>query len=942
MGCNPGAPHGIVDEIFGINTGNLFFRGASMNVLRWARGYRTHCYVVLAAGFLAGQPIPEQKLPARLEMTISLPDYRLEYFPRAHVPGQRPLVLALGGGAAKGIAHVGVLQRLQEEGFAIDGIVGTSMGACIGSMYASGYSGPSLQDLLEKVDLGALLLDRQHRFPGETLWEQENERTTFLSLDYKPGVGFSFSPGTSPGLDLKRALQILLSRGLMYADDSFDNLRVPFRAVSTNLQTGRASVPGSGDLVTAVRASMCVPGLFSPVLIENQQHVDGMLVQNLPVELARSRFPGSIIVAVEVGRGLEAVRQNSILGIAFRSLDVSIEERTELSRKAADVLLRPRTEKIPHLEFHELVGTAVREGRDSVDRSLDEIEDRVYGPAGAVAAPGGPLRIQAPDGIRERLAEIAVGTLPGGDRAIRHYLRLLRRVHATGLAQKAEIRFSGEAATLVVEPFPLLRKIVVQASPEWRQLISEDMAQAGVKEGATFNPVAFGRALDAFFLQATFQGRPLVDVMGTRFDPESGALLVCVGENKLDRIRIAGGILSRGQTSYLSALLKPFEGEPLDAKVLAKNLLLAEKRLGLEELRMEADPNGSGQGILVTPIPDEKVVLDAALAYESTWQTQGSINVHVNRIWGSDFNAGLNIGTNKLWSGVGMHVARVLGRWPRLGVEASGELFEHHFISGGFHSPFLVDPEVTRLDGRTLREQKVEVGVFMRYGVDDRGLISVNGSRSWTSIQPDLPSSSRTRMDQIQLRMEWDSFDRYLFPTEGLLIRVRVGQGWQNENGPQTRAYQFAYVRTRHLWRLGNPVSLEEDLEAGLGRDVPLARWYSVGGPAFLSGSPSAGFLTQNFAMFRLGLPLHVTKQFGWNVQVVPRIDAGYLGAGKAERIRGGAFVKGGGVSLRSEIGRWFCEVAVGRWYSSEPTSHEKARINILFGAHPFDLWRRR
>lgn len=894
--------------------------------------------VMAGGGLWGGEPASGRVL----QLKVVPPDYRLEYFPRVYAPGQRRLILALGGGAAKGIAHVGVLQRLQEEGLVIDGIAGTSMGACIGSLYATGYSGPSMQVLLEKVDIGALLLDRQHRFPGETLWEQENERTTFLSLDYKPGIGFSFSPGSSPGLDLKRALQILLSRGLLYANDSFDNLRVPFRAVSTNLQTGRASSPSNGDLATAVRASMCVPGLFNPVMMGNQQHVDGMLVQNLPVEVGRSQFGDGVVVAVEVGRGLEAVRQSSILGLAFRSLDVSVEERTEISRRAADLLLRPQTDKIPHLEFHELVGLAVRAGRVSLDTALEGLERQIYGPGGEALAPGGEITVEAPDVIRHQLNELAERTLLGGARLNRDYLRLLRRIHAAGLVQSAEIRFTAKGVVLAAEPYPSIQKLDIQASAEWLRLVEGILKKEGVVEGAVFNPVAFGRALDAFFLEATLLGRPMVDVMGTRFEPDTGLLTLCIREGTPDRIRVAEGILSKGQTTYLQNLLKPSEGRPFDALYLTRRFLLAEKRLGLEEMRVDSDPTNPGRILVATPIPDDKIVFDVALAYESTWQAQGSANIRVNRLWGSDLSVRVDACTNKLWDGGGLHVAHAFGRWPRLGFEVSGEVFEHHFISGEFQAPYLVDSEVSKLNGRTLREQKIDVGLSVRVGMEDRGLISLTGSRSWAWIQPDLAAAPKPRLDQVQLRGEWDSFDRYLFPTEGFLIRARLGQGWQTENGLGSRSYHFAYLRTRHLWRTGSWGSVEEDLEAGLGWDLPIARWYTVGGPAFLAGSPSAGFLTQNFAMLRLGLPFHVTKRFGVNVQVVPRVDAGYLGSATAGRLRDAAFVKGAGVSVRSEIGRWFCELAIGRWFSTDAIALDRTRINILLGAHPFDLWGRR
>jgi predicted acylesterase/phospholipase RssA len=888
---------------------------------------------LLPGGLVAQAPGPG------LAMTVDPPDYRLEVFPRAHAPGQRPLVLALGGGAAKGIAHVGVLQRLQEEGLAIDGIAGTSIGACIGSLYASGYSGEAMEELLEKVDLGAILLDRQHRFPGETLWEQESELRTLLSFDFRPSTGFSFFPGSSAGLDLKRALQVLLCRGLVEAETSFDRLRVPFRAVSTNLQTGRADAPVRGDLPTVVRASMCVPGLFSPVLLGSHQHVDGMLVQNLPVETARTLSRDGVVMAVEVGGSLDTVRQNSILGIAFQSLDVSVEERTEISRRAADLLVRPATSRIPYLEFHQQVRAAVREGRNAFDEHLDELEGRLYGAEGQAQAPGGPLRVEAPEPLRTRLAALAASTLPAGSRQKRHYLRLLRRIHAAGLASRAGLRFDPEGPCLTAEPFPVLQRVELQAGA-WASLADKELKAAGVREGEAFNPMALGRALDTFYLEATLQGHPLVNVKGTGFDPGTGTLRIQVGEVVPSQVLVTPGILSEGQTDYLRTLLKPFEGRSLDVIAFAKSCLLAEKRLGLEELHLDAAPAGNGgSAIQATPIPDERTTVVAAVAYESTWRTQGAVDVHANRFLGTDLGVGLSASTDRLWDRVALHLNRSIGRWPRLGVTLSLLDEQHHLFAQAGEAPFLLDPAVPAGSGRTLRERRAELGLGWRVGMEDRGLLALDLSRGWATFQPGLEGADLPRMDQVQVRWEWDSFDRILFPTEGFLVRTRFAQGWRDGKGPEPRSYRVAYLRARNLTRLGIWGSLEEDLEAGLGWDAPLARWYSVGGPSFLAGTPSSGYLTPNFAMGRVGLPLHVVNVFGVNVQVVPRVDAGYLGASQANRLRDAAFVKGAGVGLRSEIGRWFCEMDLGRWSSTQTSPSDRTRVNFLFGGHPFDLW---
>ncbi|MDR3670725.1 MAG: patatin-like phospholipase family protein [Holophaga sp.] len=902
---------------------NPFWRGGLVGLL-------------LGAGLAAGAA--EAMAPLRL--VVTQPDYRLECFPRVRQPGQRQLLLALGGGAAKGIAHAGVLQRLQEEGLPPDGIAGTSMGAFMGAMYSTGYSGFAIEALLNKVDMGALLLDREHRSPGETLWEQENENVSFLSVELRPGAGVEFSPGSSPGLELKRALEILLARGSMQASGAFDRLRVPFRAVSTNLQTGRADAPAQGELATAVRASMSIPGVFRPVLLNGEQHLDGMLVQNLPVETARSMAPAGVVAAVEVGSRPDKVQQTSLLGIAMRTLDVSVEERTRISREAADLLLRPSTDTISYLDFHQTVAAAVREGRAAFDQNLDQLERLLYGPEQELPAPSGPVQVLAPEPLRSQLEELARATLPAGPRVRRHYLRLLRRAYAAGLVQNAELRWVDGRMEWAAEPFPVLRRIDIQAPREWAGLVARKLQKERLDLGTPFNPVALGRALDGCLLDATVQGHPLLHADGTRFDPATGTLVIAVGEYTLSTIRVDAGTLSPARSRYLEHLFQPFQGHPLQAKDFTLQLMMAEKRLGLEEIQLSHEAGTTNSELRATPVPNDRVTVEGTLAYETTWQMQGSLQARAQRLLNTDLGFRLHVSSDRIWTGESLALARPLDTWPRVAWEARVQQLEHHFLYQPLAAPLEASGFPEALSGRTLRARILGLGLSARGGPEDRGLLRLEASHSWDDLQPSGTGLSLPRLEQLMLQGELDTFDRYLFPTQGTLLRVRLGQGWQTASTAATdRAYQLSYARLRHLQSLGAWGSLDGDLETGAGWHLPLSQWYSVGGPDFLAGTPSGAFYSPNFVMARVGMPVHVLTAFGVHLQFAPRLDAGYIGASSPGQMRAGERVRGAGVTLRSELGRWYCEFAAGRWSSTGPDQGERIRLNVLLGAHPFDLW---
>jgi len=208
--------------------------------------------------------------------------------------------------------------------------------------------------------------------------------------------------------------------------------------------------------------------MFAPVIIEGHQHVDGAVVQDLPVETARGLDPEAVVLAVVTSKSSERIRQTNLLGLLTRVLQVSVGERTRVSEQAADVLVQAETAELPRLQFQAHLAEAVAAGRRAFDLNLAALERASYGPAGEEPAPGGALTLKAPEALKTRLEALAADCLPPGPRLRRHYLRLLRRIHAGGLAQRAELRFGPGGPVLEAEPYPQVRKLELQVPDTWR------------------------------------------------------------------------------------------------------------------------------------------------------------------------------------------------------------------------------------------------------------------------------------------------------------------------------------------------------------------------------------------------------------------------------------------------------------------------------------------
>jgi len=265
----------------------------------------------------------------------------------------RPRVgLVLSGGGARGAAHVGVLKVLEEMQVPIDAIAGTSMGAVVGGLYASGLSASQIDAVLHDVDWADVLGDRPPR-QDISFRRKEEDRNFLVRLPLGlRGGEFRLPKGLVQGQRLNDLFRKLtLPAGTI---DDFDALPTPFRALATDLETGERIVLHSGDLATAMRASMSVPGVFVPVEREGRLLVDGGLADNLPVDVARS-MGVDVLIVVDTGFPLLARDKLSTVPIiSNQMLAILIRRNSELQRASvtdSDVLIDPALATASSFDF---------------------------------------------------------------------------------------------------------------------------------------------------------------------------------------------------------------------------------------------------------------------------------------------------------------------------------------------------------------------------------------------------------------------------------------------------------------------------------------------------------------------------------------------------------------------------------------------------------------
>ena len=321
-------------------------------------------------------------------------------------PPRPKIGLVLGGGGARGAAHIGVLKYIEEIGLPVDYIVGTSMGSIIGGLYALGYSPDELQKLIGGINWGRYMSNKVNRrdissadknrrstylitipFNSGELFDKlkdkrdkdvEDEENTGESTDEgesNSGISFISSLPSSfvSGADL---LNLFNSLCIGYQDPiDFNELPIPFACVATNLTTGEAAVLRSGRFPEAIRASMAIPGVFSPVNIDGQLLADGGLVNNFPADICRE-MGADIIIGIEVAQGMvkDVNKLQSIPQLASQLKNIMVKGKNEENRKICNVYFRPEVNDFGMLSFTPAaIDTIVQRGYDHASNYRDQL-----------------------------------------------------------------------------------------------------------------------------------------------------------------------------------------------------------------------------------------------------------------------------------------------------------------------------------------------------------------------------------------------------------------------------------------------------------------------------------------------------------------------------------------------------------------------------------------
>jgi NTE family protein len=254
-------------------------------------------------------------------------------------PGGPTIALVLGGGSAKGFAHVGVIRVLEQEKIPIRMIVGTSVGSLIGGIYASNPDSFQLEWTAFKIDKSDIL------------------DVSIVNSKWGPVQGTRLEAFVDQTVTVKRV----------------EDTKIPFYPVATDINTGETVTLEKGSLAKAIRASSAIPGIFVPVTFGNRKLVDGGVTNNIPCDIAKNKG-ADIVIAVNLSKDVRDNNITSLIGIIGQSANIMMHENSRAKLQYADVVLEPDTKGVSMFDFSQKK-TLMEEGIKAARKAIPKIRE---------------------------------------------------------------------------------------------------------------------------------------------------------------------------------------------------------------------------------------------------------------------------------------------------------------------------------------------------------------------------------------------------------------------------------------------------------------------------------------------------------------------------------------------------------------------------------------
>jgi NTE family protein len=781
---------------------------------------------------------------------------------------RRPKIgLALSGGGARGLSQIGILKVLEKENIPIDYIAGTSMGGIIGGLYASGYSASELEKIVSNIDWNDLLSDTPPRLSLFLSQREESEGSLFqFRLDgLKPYIPTALTSGQKlsnffTNLTMRASFS---SRWLAQPESNFDNLKIPFRAVTTDLVTGERVVLNSGDLAQALRATMAVPLAFTPVEMGERFLVDGGLVDPVPVEVVKQMGADVVIAVNTVSSLLPAGKIKNPIDIANQTTSIMSLQKKEEELKKADFIITPELSEFSAMDFGD-VDSLINLGEYTADSLIEEIKKTIKNKK--------PGKASNPDSFEFKICKLEFW----GTQKIKidFLLGLIEtRIESTltGDQIRSDLQkiyssgyFSDVSATLskisedeyslcyqVLEN-PSVDKIIFRNNSIYPDSFLQK--QIDFLPAEILNYKTLKEGLDSVIAVYHRDGYSLAHLESIRFDSTSRNLEVSLNEGVISRVELSGNKRTRNWVVLRNFPLKP--GQPFNSKLASRGLSNIHSTALFENATLSTHSTKEGL-VLQIRVKEEKFNLVRIGAhYKDEYKSEGFLQFADVNVFGAgnEIYTHFQYGERKQIYKLNFKADRIFKTYLTYKLDIfhqreRSNLYDEHQKIGYF--------------------KEKRTGTTFSFGQHISRLGTASVETRWEKIQIDNKISkikSTTNIRSLILRSLVDTFDKYPFPDEGKYHHLYFEFAGDILGGDVV--YRKGFSSLESYFPLHRRVNFHPKIAIGISDGgVPVSEKFTLGGPDNLYGLFSEELRGDKMFLGSLGLRFRFFHKLYWTLR---------------------------------------------------------------------------
>jgi predicted acylesterase/phospholipase RssA len=718
------------------------------------------CALLLVTAWSGLGAASNERVVDRITVERLEADPRFEPLGRFTAPGRPTVALALSGGGSRGLAHLGAVDAMLEDGVEIDAIAGTSIGSLIGAFLAGGYRPLEVREILQQKNWDVIVsgLDVRRRVLTR---DEELLRSAQVSFGLRRGKRLAVG-ALADASALERELYRYLLRAQLDSGGDFDRLRYRYRPVGVDILTGRLVVPERGDLVSAVRGSSAVPGVFAPVPFGDALLVDGGLLQNIPVDAARSMGTDLVVASNTSGGVAEADTVSGAADVLKRSLVIMSSEQDAELLTRADAVLTHGVSDFPQASFGADIDGLIDAGRAGYRAARETMWERLEAACGdRREVRFGTVEVAGTDWIDAATLAARLGGAPGTVTRYRVAAELARALNRGPIAEawaEAVDRGGERVLRFTFREHPPVRAIethvgVYPAGSPLPELLGHRFSRLLARE---IQWRSMARMIES--------GRALVRLDSLHWDPADGSVSVRLADDPVDRIRtsVEGEIRLERVQRYLDDL----EGPAFTLDRLANRLDELKARGALFDWKLEPVREPDGTVSLATRVRgDDYFQVSAAGAYRGQIGGAGFLRGAKSNFTGRGDFVDLIVRGSQDVKAVQLRYRTEYGiAFQNLGAEIGVRYFDNAFLT--------IDPEDQDLeedDDEEVAGNRYWLSLIRRLrlgAVVQLGVFRETNRFDATDLEPAL----RTERTSALLEFELNRHERLLFPRRGAAL----------------------------------------------------------------------------------------------------------------------------------------------------------------------------